>query len=170
MIVIGLRHPQIMSKRPRTLESFFVSPPPKKRLTEATAGDASLQNQARSKHDTYPFALADLPSDLQETLNFVPSSEGQKIANQPDLDLVYYQPYIPKGADKELFEFLRSELFFYRVKLVTLLFYIVDPPSNIEQVLDQAWSGRDSNQHASLHNRLRPRRNLKLQPGWQCHS
>jgi hypothetical protein len=107
-----------MSKRPRTLENFFVSPPPKKRLTEATADDAIPQNEIRSKHHTYPFALADLPSGLQETLNFVPSSEGLSIADKPDLDLVYYQPYIPKGADKELFEFLRGELFFYRVKLV----------------------------------------------------
>jgi hypothetical protein len=118
MIAIGIRHFHTMSKRPRTLENFFVSPPPKKRLTEATADDANLQNQARSKHSTYPFALADLPCGLQEILNFVPSSEGQKINDKPDLDLVYYQPYIPKGADKELFEFLRSELFFYRVKLV----------------------------------------------------
>jgi hypothetical protein len=107
-----------MSKRPRTLENFFVSPPPKKRLTEATADDANSQNQVRSKHKTYPFALADLPPDLQETLNFVPSSEGKEIVNQPDLDIVCYQPYIPKGADKELFDFLRSELFFYRVKSV----------------------------------------------------
>jgi hypothetical protein len=105
-----------MSKRPRTLDSFFVSPPNKKRQTENTANEVKPQNQAQSKHTTYPFAVAELPTDLQEILQFVPSSEGRDIADQPDLDLVYYQPYIPKGAEKELFEFLRQNLFFYRVK------------------------------------------------------
>ena len=32
------------------------------------------------------------------------------------LDLLYFKPYIPKSISRELFEFLRSELFFYRVK------------------------------------------------------
>lgn len=36
--------------------------------------------------------------------------------SQPDLDLLYFSPYIPKDAVRDLFEFLRQELFFYRVK------------------------------------------------------
>lgn len=36
--------------------------------------------------------------------------------NQSHLDLLYFQPFIPKAVDRDLFEFLRSELFFYRVK------------------------------------------------------
>lgn len=36
--------------------------------------------------------------------------------DQLDLDLVYFEPYIPSYMAKDLFEFLRSELPFYRVE------------------------------------------------------
>ncbi len=35
--------------------------------------------------------------------------------DRPDLDLVYFQPFVPRSIERQLFKFLRSELFFYRV-------------------------------------------------------
>ncbi|EME50289.1 hypothetical protein DOTSEDRAFT_119196 [Dothistroma septosporum NZE10] len=97
-----------MAKRPRTIDAFF-SPPPTKR-SKATA------NEEDSKHATYPFSVPHLPPDLRELLNFVPATEGRVIDDQPDLDILYFQPYIQKEIQRELFEFLRRELFYYRVK------------------------------------------------------
>lgn len=36
--------------------------------------------------------------------------------DQPDLDLLYFEPYIPDYMSKDLFNFLRAELPFYRVQ------------------------------------------------------
>ncbi|EME88012.1 uncharacterized protein MYCFIDRAFT_29190 [Pseudocercospora fijiensis CIRAD86] len=110
-----------MSKRLRTLENFF-SPPPVKRAKAENAGRNSGQGQhdptpqEYSKHLTYPFSVPGLPASLRDALNFAPAEEGRPINDQPDLDLVYYQPYIPKEVQRDLFQFLRDELFFYRVK------------------------------------------------------
>ncbi|KAK3704427.1 hypothetical protein LTR37_013850 [Vermiconidia calcicola] len=111
-----------MSKRPRTLDSFF-SPPPTKKSRVQEDGDSTQVAKGRSatstessKHSTYPFAVPHLPPEISDILNFAPSEEGRIINDQPDLDLLYFQPYIPKNIEKSLFEFLRSELFFYRVK------------------------------------------------------
>lgn len=113
-----------MSKRPRTLDSFF-SPPPLKRpkaikdepdkdeRVDPSAPSDKRDGSLHSKHETYPFDVPYLPSELQETLNFVPASEGRVIRDQPDLDLLYYTPFVPKEAQADLFEFLRRELFFY---------------------------------------------------------
>lgn len=38
------------------------------------------------------------------------------IDNQAHLDLLYFEPYIPNYLDREVFQFLRSELPFYRVE------------------------------------------------------
>lgn len=104
-----------MAKRLRTLENFF-SPPPAKRPSGNRDQTGQNAGSDHSNHKTYPFSVPVLPSDLQDTLNFVPSAEGRNIDDQPDLDLVYFQPYIPKEAERYLFDFLRQELFFYRVK------------------------------------------------------
>ena len=69
-----------------------------------------------STHPTYPFAVPHLPPEISELLNFAPSAEGRIINDKPDLDLVYYQPYVPKEIQRALLEFFRRELFFYRVK------------------------------------------------------
>lgn len=42
--------------------------------------------------------------------------EGRAINNQPDLDLIYFEPYVPTYLAKDVFTFLRAELPFYRVK------------------------------------------------------
>lgn len=108
-----------MSKRPRTLDSFFSPPPSKKLRPQADTKSEEVANgepRQTSIHPTYPFAIPYLPPHINEILNFAPSHEGRAINDQPDLDLVYYQPYIPKDIERSLFDFLRSELFFYRVK------------------------------------------------------
>lgn len=36
--------------------------------------------------------------------------------NEPDLDVLYYQPYMPSVLARSIFSFLRAELPFYRVE------------------------------------------------------
>ncbi|KAK8213271.1 hypothetical protein M8818_002569 [Zalaria obscura] len=100
-----------MSKRAQTLDSFFSPPPTKKQRSVAT-----LSTQATSKHHTYAFPVPHLPAEIYDTLGFAPATEGKAINDQPDLDLLYFQPYVPKDVEKDLFCFLRQELFFYRVQ------------------------------------------------------
>lgn len=38
------------------------------------------------------------------------------INDQPDLDLLYFQPFVARRVEKDLFDFLRGQLFFYRVQ------------------------------------------------------
>ena len=111
-----------MSKRPRTLDSFFRPPATKKTKLEddtepATETNTALQrSNLVSKHATYPHAIPHLPQEIIDSLNFAPADEGRIINDQPDLDLLYFQPYIPKDIQRRLFDFLRAELPFYRVK------------------------------------------------------
>lgn len=103
------------AKRPRTIDSFF-SPPPTKKAKSSNQDSTQEANTPRSTHPSYPFAVQHLPIEITEILNFAPATEGRVINNKPDLDLLYYQPYIPREISRDLFDFLRSELFFYRVK------------------------------------------------------
>ena len=104
----------------RRLENFFapISQQKKKiRLSDESAKVESTAIATRtSYHSTYPFPVPYLPSHIIDQLAQVPASEGRDINDQTDLDLLYFQPYIPKTVDKELFEFLRGKLFFYRVQ------------------------------------------------------
>ena len=105
------------AKRPRTLDSFFKPPPPKRsRIEETKANDPNENSTAKSSHPTYPLPIPHLPAEIIEALNFAPEDEGKAITDKPDLDLLYYQPYIPKQTARDLFNFLRAELFFYRVQ------------------------------------------------------
>jgi len=104
------------AKRPRTLDGFFKPPPAKKSRISTSADESKNDATAKSSHPTYPFPIPQLPADLIEALNFAPEDEGKVINDKPDLDLLYYQPYIPKQTARDLFDFLRAELFFYRVK------------------------------------------------------
>ncbi|KAK4545785.1 hypothetical protein LTR36_002739 [Oleoguttula mirabilis] len=118
-----------MSKRPRTLDSFFSLPPAKRprdgaiqnqqtqgNSSENDVNDHETGSAQASMHATYPFAIPHLPPGITDILNFAPATEGRIIRDQPDLDLVYYQPYVPKEVQRDLYEYLRRELFFYRVK------------------------------------------------------
>jgi hypothetical protein len=104
------------AKRPRTLDNFFSPLPKKARTAVAAKTESGLEDVEQSIHPTYPFALPYLPSDIVEILNFAPVTEAHIMNDQPDLDLLYFQPYIPGKISRDLFEFLRRELFFYRVK------------------------------------------------------
>lgn len=90
------------------LEAFLKPSTPKKPKYEI--------NDKKTRHATYPFAIAQLPDLFLEQLGFAPAEEGKFINDQPDLDLVYYQPYIPSSVAAGMFEFLRQELPFYRVQ------------------------------------------------------
>ncbi|PSN59662.1 DNA repair family protein [Corynespora cassiicola Philippines] len=96
-----------MSKR-GALDSFFKPAAPKKAKYEAST--------EKSRHPSYPFAISHLPREFEEQINYMPSAEGKPMDDQPNLDLVYYQPYIPPSVTSGLFNFLRQELPFYRVK------------------------------------------------------
>lgn len=99
-----------MSKK-RTLDNFFTpkaQPSNKKPRLESS--------KPPSNHSTYPFPIPQFPPDIVDGLGFVPATEGKAIDDQLELDLLYFQPCIPKDFEREVFEFLRKELFFYRVK------------------------------------------------------
>ena len=106
----------------RTLDSFFTSSSPKRprvsepASTESTADSPSQTDLPTSNHLTYPYPVPHFPNFIANALSEVPAVEGKEINNQPDLDLLYFQPYIPKIIERDLFEFLRQELFFYRVQ------------------------------------------------------
>ncbi|KAK5723212.1 hypothetical protein LTR15_004909 [Elasticomyces elasticus] len=115
------------TKRPRTLDGFFSQPAPKKQRAEELSGEEVIAVDSKeivtdkpsremSTHPAYPYAIPHLPAEIIDILNFAPATEPRIMNDQPDLDLLYYQPYIPKEISKPLFEFLRRELFFYRVK------------------------------------------------------
>lgn len=104
----------------RKLDTFFSPISRKKtRLSPELAAHAQEEpadTREKSNHRTYPFPVPHLPQQIIDELASVPASDGKEINDQPDLDLVYYQPYIPKRIEQLLFNFLREELFFYRVK------------------------------------------------------
>ena len=70
-----------------------------------------------STHATYPFSVPPLPSSIASTLsNSAPAHKGKALIHLPDLDLLYYQPFIPTSTAPAIFDFLRTSLFYYRVK------------------------------------------------------
>ncbi|KAI1368708.1 DNA repair family protein [Xylaria arbuscula] len=69
-----------------------------------------------STHESYPFPIPYLPRALEAEIAGLPARDARVIADQPDLDLLYFDPYISRPAARQLFEFLRSELPFYRVE------------------------------------------------------
>ncbi|KAL4894998.1 hypothetical protein BDV59DRAFT_200255 [Aspergillus ambiguus] len=97
-----------MSKR---IQSFFsVDPSAKRPKYEANSLPAS-------QHATYPFPITKLPSSIAKPLSNLASKTGpKKITDQPHLDLLYFQPLIPSPLSRDLFQFLRNELPFYRVQ------------------------------------------------------
>lgn len=110
-----------MSKK-RTLDTFLQSTAPKR--TRIASDQTPKPNTDAGTHldvpcdyhPTYPYSIPHFPSQIANGLSEVPAAEGKEINDQPDLDLLYFQPYIPKSIEKQLFEFLRQELFFYRVQ------------------------------------------------------
>ncbi|KAG8530795.1 uncharacterized protein KY384_004152 [Bacidia gigantensis] len=103
----------------RKLDNFFTPIDSKKARTsynDAPAPSPPPIGPNASKHRSYPFPVPHLPEDIMSALGSVPESHSTVINDQLDLDLLYFQPFIPKSIEHGLFEFLRKELFFYRVK------------------------------------------------------
>jgi alkylated DNA repair dioxygenase AlkB len=102
-----------MSKR--TIESFYktVSPPSKK-----IKADEERIPTTFTTHASYPHPIADLPPSIANALATInsESTSPKIINNQPHLDLLYFHPLIPQAAARDLFQFLRRELPFYRVQ------------------------------------------------------
>ena len=70
----------------------------------------------KTHHAQYPFPIPELPPSIGREVASLPARPGRAINDQPDLDLLYFEPYIPGYLAKDLFRFLRSELPFYRVE------------------------------------------------------
>ncbi|TRX97666.1 hypothetical protein FHL15_001421 [Xylaria flabelliformis] len=67
-------------------------------------------------HASYPFPIPRLSGNLETEISGLPARAARVIADQPDLDLLYFEPYISRRISRQLFEFLRDELPFYRVE------------------------------------------------------
>lgn len=74
------------------------------------------QESEFSRHSTYPFPIPCFLKSISLELASLPSTIGKAINDQADLDLIYFEPYIPKYLEREIFHFLRNELPFYRVE------------------------------------------------------
>ena len=110
-----------MSKK-RTLDKFFLPSSPKRaRISDQPSTSEVVDKDSQSDvefddHPTYPFRIPYFPFHIANALTAVPAVDGKEINDQPDLDLLYFQPYIPKDVARDIFEFLRQEFFFYRVQ------------------------------------------------------
>ena len=69
-----------------------------------------------SHHETYPFPILDFPEYISKEMTSLPARPGRVINDQLDLDLLYFEPYVPSYLAKDIFEFLRVNLPFYRVE------------------------------------------------------
>ncbi|KAI9925414.1 hypothetical protein ASPWEDRAFT_28859 [Aspergillus wentii DTO 134E9] len=93
----------------RTLDSFFKPQNENKK--------PKIEPTSSTHHPSYPSPISDLPSHISVGLcHATPDASPREINNQPHLDLLYMQPFIPSPTAKELFKFLRDELPFYRVQ------------------------------------------------------
>ncbi|KAF5617195.1 DNA repair family [Fusarium sp. NRRL 52700] len=104
--------------RKRTLDAFF-SPAAKKPKAETraiTSSDVLSEETMYSEHQFYPHPIKNLPTSLSKELLTLPDQPGREINDQLDLDLLYFEPFISGSVSRRLFEFLRSELPFYRVE------------------------------------------------------
>ncbi|PYI25921.1 hypothetical protein BP00DRAFT_430801 [Aspergillus indologenus CBS 114.80] len=106
-----------MSKR---INSFFqpiASKKPKPDPEATTSSSPSPTPVASTHHPDYPMPIRNLPSHIFKPIaNLERVRPPQAINNQPHLDLLYFQPFIPSPIARDLFKFLRNELPFYRVQ------------------------------------------------------
>ncbi|KAJ5209258.1 hypothetical protein N7449_003637 [Penicillium cf. viridicatum] len=103
------------SKRAKTepIEPNSATPTPTPKPNNIPIEDTKLPSQ----HPSYPISIAQLPSHIEVGLEHAtPATAPREINNQPHLDLLHFQPYIPRPTANELFKFLRRELPFYRVQ------------------------------------------------------
>ncbi|KAK4871115.1 hypothetical protein LT330_000352 [Penicillium expansum] len=114
----------------RTLDAFFKPSitTPKRPKIEPNESNTAIptaepnnitieDTRPPSQHPSYPFPIAQLPSHIEVGLEHAtPAAAPRELNNQPHLDLLHFQPYIPRPTANELFKFLRRELPFYRVQ------------------------------------------------------
>ncbi|PQE24656.1 hypothetical protein CJF32_00006928 [Rutstroemia sp. NJR-2017a WRK4] len=109
-----------MSTAKRTLDAFFKPPAKKARVSESgikgEAAAAAEPEREFTRHPQYPFPIPCFPQSISSELSSLPSTIGREINDQADLDLLYFEPYIPRYLERQVFQFLRSELPFYRVE------------------------------------------------------
>ncbi|KAF3402076.1 DNA oxidative demethylase ALKBH2 [Penicillium rolfsii] len=113
-----------MSKR--TLDAFFKPKPTGTSTKRAKPSNDDTPHHHQDEdedigppdtHPSYPIPIPQLPSHISISLTHgTPAKEPRAITDQPDLDLLYFQPYITRPTANELFKFLRRELPFYRVQ------------------------------------------------------
>ncbi|KAJ5101311.1 Oxoglutarate/iron-dependent dioxygenase [Penicillium alfredii] len=103
----------------RTLDAFFQpSPEISSKRSKADSPPTNEEtNGPPGRHATYPFDILNLPSHIESGLvHATPAHPPRAIRNQPQLDLLHFQPYISRATANELFRFLRRGLPFYRVR------------------------------------------------------
>ncbi|EHA27953.1 hypothetical protein ASPNIDRAFT_184467, partial [Aspergillus niger ATCC 1015] len=112
-----------MSKR---ISTFFQPLPSKKLKPDATTTAQSSSSSTTTvppkpstytHHPSYPIPIRDPPSTIATPLLSNPAPRPPKaLTNHPHLDLLYFQPFLPSPLARDLFQFLRNELPFYRVR------------------------------------------------------
>lgn len=85
-------------------------------IKEDISDEDSAKPQPPDTHPSYPFAITALQPHISAALKTGAPSRPKEIRNQPHLDLLYYEPFIPLPTADDYFKFLRRELPFYRVK------------------------------------------------------
>lgn len=100
------------------------SAPASASTSSSRAGPAA--GEAHDSHETYPWALPHLPVPLQRAIESAAADENVRLAraitDAPHLDLLSFKPFLARSAANELFHWLRSELFWYRVEYKTRKF------------------------------------------------
>ena len=71
-----------------------------------------------TRHSTYPFRIPCSPTSGPKEWTSLQSKAGKATNHQADLDLLYFEAFIPRPLERERFKFLRSELPFYRVEYI----------------------------------------------------
>ncbi len=105
-----------MSKK-RVIDNFSTPISQKKaRVSVDESQGFKPDSNNTSNHKNYPYPVPEFPESITSSLACVPASAGKELNHLPDLDILYFQPYVPAAIEKDVFEFLRSFLFFYRVQ------------------------------------------------------
>ncbi|KAI0863333.1 DNA repair family protein [Xylaria cubensis] len=115
------------AKKPRAANLITLKDEPRKLATSPKISDVDnttdQSTAATDKepldyttHASYPFPIPRLSGILETEISGPPARAARVIADQPDLDLLYFEPYISRRTSRQLFEFLRAELPFYRVE------------------------------------------------------
>ncbi|KAL8759437.1 MAG: hypothetical protein Q9199_000742 [Rusavskia elegans] len=102
----------------RELTDFFSPASPKRaRICPPPFESESLHtDHPHDSYTTYPFPVPYLPAFISKELSEAPSTESKRLNDQADLDILYFQPFVSKAIANDLFQFIRRQLFFYRVQ------------------------------------------------------